>query len=766
MNLRSKRLLCLAVAGCAATAAWGQSKPSSLGTLLQVGDLSVSAEEFQYLYEKNYNASDSVYLTEHLNAYLELYTKFKLKVAEAQQQGYDTTRAFVSELAGYQQQLAKPYLSDPSITERIVREAYDRLQQEVRASHILIMVKDWGNPADTLAAYRIAESLKARAEAGEDFGKLAEEQSQDPSAKFNRGDLGYFTSMQMVYEFENAAYATPVGEIAGPVRTRFGYHLIRVADRIPARGSCKASHIMVRATRGLAAEDSLAAAKKAHEIYAKLQEGADWNDLCRQFSDDTNTREAGGALPWFSTGQMVPEFAEVAYAMKDSGDVSAPVLSPYGWHIIRLDGKKGIDPFETMERTIKQRISRDSRSELSEKLFVQRLKDENGYREFADAKAAAIAAFDDSLLEGNWMVPDGHAHATKPLMGIGDQTATVQDFFLYAAERQYPGAELPLPAYAERMFESFVSERVLAYEEAHLAEKHPEYRHLLNEYREGIMLFNIMSTEIWDKAMVDTAGLRTYFEANSGRYRWGRRVKAVVASVANAELLEAVKQQLRQERFEVVRGDLEPLTYAFQDTALNPDQQVAVDRAILSLRRHPEYTLRFEAFYPAAEGEAMAKARLQAIADYYAPYELDASRIDMVATPMGDEASAVGYVAITLFTPSAKALEKQYNEEHALALQIDEGWFEQGANAVLDARPWEVGTYETESNGRKVFVRVEAVDEPRGKTLDECRGQAISDYQQYLEAKWLEALRKEHRVKLDKKVLKQLQAQGLAKKRK
>jgi len=304
-------------------------------TVLEIDGKKVSKSEFLQIYLKNNN--DPKYDKASLDEYMELFKKFKLKVAEAEASGYDTIPKLKKELEGYRKQLSQPYLVDSSQNMALVKQAYDRMKTEVRASHILIRVEEG---ADTVSAYTRIMALKKRIDGGEDFATVAKGKggSEDPSVTRNNGDLGYFTAFQMVYPFEEAAYNTPVGKVSNPVRTKFGYHIIQVVDQRPARGTMKAAHIMVATGKDATPEDLASAEKKTEEIYAKLKEGTSFESLAAEFSDDSQTADKGGVLPLFGTGtttRMVPEFEEAAFLLKTDGEYSKPVKTDFGYHIIK-----------------------------------------------------------------------------------------------------------------------------------------------------------------------------------------------------------------------------------------------------------------------------------------------------------------------------------------------------------------------------------------------------------------------------------------------
>ena len=369
-----------------ATAPAGASGPA----VETLGSYPVPANEFAYVYRKN-NATAADYGTRpSVTEYLDLYTNFRLKVLEAEKKGLDTTQAFKRELDGYRQQLAQPYLTEKSVTDQLVREAYDRMGQEVNASHILIRVAPDATPADTLVGYQKISKIREQLQGGEDFAKLAGEVSEDPSAKQNGGKLGYFTAMQMVYPFETAAYKTAPGQLSLPVRTRFGYHVIKVNDRRPAQGEIKVAHLMVRVNANAPKNDSLTARKKADELYARLKKGENWDKLVAQFSEDAGSAANGGELPPFGTGRMIPSFEETAFKMQKPGDIAPPVQTPYGWHIIKLIEKQPVATFAEVEPTLKGKVAKDSRSELNRAAFLKRIRQEDQFVEVAPVKAYAL----------------------------------------------------------------------------------------------------------------------------------------------------------------------------------------------------------------------------------------------------------------------------------------------------------------------------------------------------------------------------------------
>ena len=385
--------------------------------MFSVEDKTVTADEFIYLYRKNHPATTDR-TTDKIQEYFDLFVKFKLKVNEAIHRGMDTTSAFKKEYASYKDELRKPYLPDNKIIDSLVRLTYSRLQFEVNASHILIGVKEDALPADTLAAYRKCMEIKERAERGESFGLLAQQFSEDPSAAQNKGSLGYFTALQMVYPFETAAYETTVGEVAGPVRTQFGYHLIKVFDKRPSSVEVEVSHIMLRAS----GKDESAVREQMFKIHEQALAGVAWDELCKQFSEDTGTKDAGGMIRPFGIRGMasVPEFEEAAFGLTDVGDISDPVKTAYGWHILRLERKIPLPAFDALQPSLKSRVSRDQRVQVSRQQLLGRLKT---YYRFSENQTTKLAVF-TLLKEGR----EGTEIENETLFSLNGIPCKVQEF--------------------------------------------------------------------------------------------------------------------------------------------------------------------------------------------------------------------------------------------------------------------------------------------------------------------------------------------------
>lgn len=763
-----KRLLYVGSAAVSLLAGCQASKPAaspaaaegSGPTIETLGPVAVPAGEFAYVYKKNNGSAPEYGTKASVQEYLDLYTNFRLKVLDAEKRGLDTTQAFKRELDGYRQQLSQPYLTEKSVTDQLVREAYERLQQEISASHILVRVAPDAAPADTLAAYQKISQYRTQVLGGADFGKLASTASEDPSAKENGGKLGYFTAMQMVYPFESAAYKTPVGQVSPPVRTRFGYHLIKVNDRRPAQGEIKVAHLMVRLNAGAPKTDSATARKKVDELYSRLRKGESWDKLVAQFSEDAGSAANGGELPPFGTGRMIPAFEEVAFKLQKPGDIAAPVQTPYGFHIIKLLEKQPVAKFSDLEPTLKSKVAKDSRSELNRAAFLKRIRTENQFLEIPAAKSFAFAKADTSLIKGHFKYAaavaagKGGRKSAKagsdnlPLFTIKGQPYLVKDFLAFVQQSQRPRPTAQPAFVMQQLYDQFVDQSLTDFEKNHLDTKYEDYRMLVKEYRDGILLFQLMDEKVWSKAIEDTTGLRKFFLANQAKYQWDQRAQGSLISAASPQLLARAQQQLRVGRYRLTRGVPAAATFSVNSDKLTKAGQAALDEVGQRLSADTLTSAVFTGRVRKGEPAALAARRAKAAVAYLTQKGLAPAR--RLTTGAKAAAGPAAALDIVLTSTNPAALEAQLNESNPLAVQISQRTFQKGDNKVMDQFLTRApGTYAAQQDGRYYAIKVEKTLPAGPKALADARGQATSDYQTYLEKEWIAQLRQQYPVQVN-----------------
>lgn len=517
--------------------------------VMEIDGKKVTKSEFLQIYLKNNN--NPKYDKQSLDEYMELFKKFKLKVAEAEALGYDTIPKLKKELAGYRKQLSQPYLIDSTKNSVLVKQAYERMKNEVHAAHILVKVAENASPEDTLAAYNRIMAIKKRIENGEDFATVAKGRngSDDPSAVRNGGDLGYFTAFQMVYQFEEAAYNTPVGKISNPVRTKFGYHIIKVIDLRPARGTMKAAHIMVATGKDASPEEMEAAHKKVDEIYTKLQAGESFEKLASEFSDDAQTAEKGGELPLFGTGtttRMVPEFEEAAFTLKANGEISKPVQTAYGYHIVKRLELTPLRTFDELKKEIQGKVNKDERSIVTQQSFIEKLKKSYAFKDnYSKSSKWFVQNIDSNYFKGTWTA---NALKSNTIMFTLDKKGfTQKEFAAYLQKNFRSFKNMEAKALVQKQYTAWQNSEILAYEESKLDGKYPEFKALMQEYHDGILLYEIMSDKVWNKAIKDTSGLKTFFDGHNSNYTWGKRYNAYVYECLNEDIAKKVAAMLKSD---------------------------------------------------------------------------------------------------------------------------------------------------------------------------------------------------------------------------
>ena len=522
--------------------------------LLQIANEKVTKNEFIKVFEKN-NLKSEKPDNKAIEEYLDLYTNFRLKVIEAKALGMDTVKSFRDELAGYRKQLAQPYLADNEESEKMIREAYNHMQYDVRASHILIRLDRLASATDTLAAWNKIMQLRKRILKGEDFGKVAAEASEDASAKNreaegrkikgNRGDLGYFTAFDMVYPFESTVYNSKINEVSMPVRTDYGYHLIKVTDKAPAMGKFQLAHIILVYPAKATLDDSLKVADSANLAYKLLKEGSDFGDVAKKFSDDASTAGKGGVLPWFGVNRLPPDFILNIEKLKEKGDYSEPFQTMYGWHIIKLIDQKPIGSFDEEKEGIKQHIPRNDRNADIQDSFIAKTKAKYGFTQNLAALTELTKTVTDSIFEASWKLEQA-ASLDKNLFTIGTKTYTQADFAKYLASTQRRGQKRDVAAFVNQQYDIYVKDAVNQYADSQLEAENPDFKSLIGEYHDGILLFDLTDKKVWSKAVKDTVGLQQYYEQNKNNYMWETRLDASVLTIKEPSIIKSLNKILKK----------------------------------------------------------------------------------------------------------------------------------------------------------------------------------------------------------------------------
>lgn len=510
-------------------------------TLFTIDNEPVYVSEFERVYKKNLDLVKDE-SQKDVDEYLKLFINYKLKLKEAYTRELDKKPSYIRELGTYKKQLAENFLTDNQVTNELVQEAYDRIANEVNASHILVRINDNPTPEDTLLGYN--EIVKLRQRALTEGFKKVEKEVHDGQTIFGE-DLGYFTAFKMVYDFETPAFNTPIGEISQPFRTRFGYHIVKVNDKRESRGEVKVAHIMVSLLKDGEPEGN--AEERIVDIYKKLEQGEDFEALAKQFSDDKSSASRGGTLEPFSSGQLSsPEFEEQAFSLKTVGDYSKPFKTQFGWHIVKLYEKKPVPTFDQLRPELEMKVKRDSRSQLINESLIQDLKKKYQVQESPKGSAYFKSVVNDSYFSKNWTLPPDF-DSEKPLVKIDKKQLTYGDFGDFLMTNQRRGnAKQPINQLIDKLYESFIGVELKNYQEENLENENGEYAQIVGEYRDGLLLFDLMETEIWNVLKSDSIQIQDFYKENEGNYNWNQRAEAVVATCSQQKDAKEVANLLKK----------------------------------------------------------------------------------------------------------------------------------------------------------------------------------------------------------------------------
>ncbi len=550
----------LILAILSATTVFSQNKKELLMT---IDGKPVYASEFQRVYSKNLDLVQDE-SQKDIDGYLDLFIDYKLKIAEAEAQGLDKEPTYESEFLKYRDQLSRTYLYEDKIIEELAKEAYERSKEEIKASHILITVDYEAVPQDTLKAYNKIKSVREKAIKGEDFIELAKKYSEEPGAKERGGELGYFTVFSMVYPFENAAYNTKVGEISDIIRTSFGYHILKVNDRRVAEPKIVVSHIMISDKKGSRTFDP---EERINEIATMLKQGESFESLAKQFSDDKNSAIHDGKLKPFAKGDLrSPEFENTAFALKNPGDISKPVKTDFGWHIIRLDERLKPETFDEQRVVLEKKVGEGDRSKVVIHAVTKTIKDKYGFKEGASYLPFFDTYLNDDILKRKWVMTPITADQNKTLYTIGTKKITYSDFAKYIEDRQkttrpYKSKETLLVDF----YNEFETLELKNYFKERLVDDDENYAAILNEYRDGLLIFDVMDKNIWQKGKNDSIGIQEYYNKTKQNYQWKQRVDADIYSATSQMSAQQIQKMLGEgKNSEEIKS------------ALNSDQKVNV----------------------------------------------------------------------------------------------------------------------------------------------------------------------------------------------
>jgi len=629
--------------------------------LFTIDSTSYYSDEFIRVFNKNLDLvkDDS---QKDLDKYLELFVGYKLKVQKAYRLGLHFNTKYQNELMSYRGQLAKNYMNDSKVTNELVEQAYERINKEVKASHILILVDENASPEDTLKAFNKIKNVYQLLKEGKNFEDIAQQYSEDPSVKDNKGNLGYFSAFRMVYQFENAAFNTTIGQFSSPFRTKFGYHIVKVADSRKNRGEVTVAHIMILKPSVPDAALHEKAKQTIEDIYKKIQQGENFESLANQFSEDKSTSGKGGVLQRFGSGQLASEkFEEVAFSLNDKNEISKPFESQFGWHIVKLIDKYPVQSIQEMRTELESKVRKDERSLIIANSLATKLRKKYLFTKNKKLVQEIKKAVNDDFYAQTWEMPSNKKELSGEIAVINKEKKLYSPSFVnYIFSQQKSNIKIkPISALVDYLFNKWMDDQLIKYYDENLENEFVDFKNIVEEYRDGLLLFDLMEKEIWERAKTDTVGLNSYFKNNSKNYMWTNRYDIDAYSSTDQKVIEKTKSYLKKNK-------------------------------------------------------------------------------------------SIDYI------------KSKINKNGVVDVMVKSGLFEENQDVLSEFKSPQQGVTEIIKKGNYYFVlKIKEVKPAQEKTLDECRGKVISDYQQFLENNWVDELKKEFKVDVNQDVFEKVKTQIL-----
>lgn len=642
--------------------------------------------------------------------FLNRYIDFRLKVQDALDKGLDKDADVVGELKQYREQLASTYLTEKEVMEKNLRDLYEKRKYEVKAAHIMAFSRPDALPEDTLKAYNKMLTALAELKAGARFDSVAQKYSEDPSAKQNFGDLGYFTGGMMVYQFENAAYNTKVGDVAGPFRTRFGYHLLKVFERRAKTQDIRAAHILLRLAPAASPEDTMKVYERASALREMVKGGADFAAIARDSSDDKGSAVNGGDLGFFGYGRMVKAFQDAAFALKKDGDISPVIRTEFGYHIIKLTERKKMPTLDEDRESLRQLLKRNTEKlDFENDQLVARLKKTYSFTENSAALATITAKLD----------------STSTVDGVDNLGVTVADramtYFSFAGTRSYSVDSLlthlktnpqyrgqKLSAQTLKLFgDRYIKQEILNYEVSQLENRYEEFAKLMRDYKDGILLFKVSEQNVWGKATPNDSLAKVYYDAHKDEFKFNERVSITEIATSTENTAKRVYDELVEKK-----------------RTMNAVSADSVRREQARLNGEIKKLNKKDKTYKARLAEL--KTQLAGIKKDDAPRS---------------------------FEELAKRYSEKINNTGEPILQS--AGYQKGEYPVADAVFTQaVGTITAPQlvDGKYYVVRIDGKEAPRPKSFDEARAEAAAKYQDIMTKQLEEAWLKELRAKSETKI--------------
>ena len=715
---------------------------------IQLGNKKISS----LIFEKDYRRlleSDSI-KADNKQKFLSDYIDYQLKVLAAEDAKIPQSSAFQEEYQSFRKELASPYLIDSEKSEALVKEAYQRLKLEKQVAHVLVKLPLTPTVADTVLAYQKIDNLRKRVLAGEVFEDLAKKFSEDDLSAAKGGNLGYVTSLQTQYAFENSVYALEKGGVSGIVRTTAGYHLIKILDVRPNQGKIRLAHILVSVPVNAATNLQVDAKNRIEQVQKYLEKGDESFELiCKNYSEDPYSKGRGGELRrWYYSSDLSEELQNKLFSIQRLGDYTEPIRTNLGWQIFKLLDKKPLLSYDEMAEYLRQKVITDpERSALIRASFMKRVKTENKVVILEAAEKIAIERFAQDRVGDEY-------YLKMPLLQVSNKSWTIQEFYQFiVAQQKKKVKEMGyLPSISERTWlEEFVDVHTLEEEEKNLEKKYPAFKEQMQEFFEGNLYSKIIDQEIFEKSL-DSLRQQAYFQSHSAQFTMPARVKAKIIDADTPKILADALELLTKSPYPMNKR-LPDINFVLGQSEMVEGVNKIAQELFMLLAKNRDYVIELSGYHDASEVDTLSEARVNKLVAYLVKKGISPTRIiekvEGTLKPISkSDKTKNARVAMRFFSQSMEDVVKRFNAIKPQSLEATEGYFVKGQEPLLDGIAWEVGKNTKEVNGRHVYIEITQIEPERLKRFDESRSSIIRELQAQLERDWLTNLKQRFPVVL------------------
>ena len=722
---------------------------------IQIGPKKISSERFLSDYRRLIE-SDSV-RAENKEKFLKDYIDYHYKILAAELAKIPESPGFQEEYQSFRKELASPYLIENEKVDELVKEAYSRLKDEKQIAHILVKLPSNPSPGDTLIAYQKIENIYKKLKLGEDFSTMALKYSEDDQSAQKGGNLGYLTSLQTQYAFENTFYSLGLGEYSKPIRTKTGYHIIKLLKQRPNQGKIRLAHILVSVAVNANTNLQVDAKKKIEQVEAYLTAGESFETVCKNYSEDPYSIGRGGELRrWYYSSDLSEELQDKLFGLQRLGDVSKPIRTNLGWQIFKLLDKKPLLTYDEMSEYLRQKIMTDpDRSNLIHTAFMKRVRKENNLLIDEQNKKIAIERFnidrvgDEPFLKFN-------------LFSISDKNFTIQDFYSFIVSQQKRKLKelgyLPTISEAEWL-DDFIDQNTLKLEEQQLEKKYPAFKEQMQEFFEGSLYSKITENMIFEPSL-DSLKQANYYKENASLFVLPNRVYAKYINADSPKTLSDALDLLKSAPYPMNKR-YPDVNFKLGTSTLSDNAAKLISELQLLMLKNKDYVLEVSGHIDASEADSLVTNRMDKVVKEIAKKGILSPRFiekeEGKLSPISKtDKSKNARVSFKFYSESMDDVVKRFNSIKPNSLEAQEKYFLKGENTYIDALGGQISRKTLEENGRNVYVEIIKSEPERIKSFDESRSTIIRNLQVKLEKEWLENLKNTNPVIIQQEELQKL----------